>query len=343
MRKPRLVSLLDDFALGGVTKGLGVFESDPVRKVVDSSVTAIDSNAVIAPRLDGDIIVTHFPPNWRRLIFLATLKWRNPQARIIHVEHTYTRSWEQLCVSRRRRFRLMLKLSFGLVDQVVAMSSGQARWLAEASGKAGAEIDVIYPYSTHPRIEFMTIPDFSTPRKLRIGAYGRFHEAKGFDKLITAWKSGALPGTELLIGGCGPEEDRLCALADGAPGITFVGRIEDVPAFLEKCDIIAVPSNWEAYGQVANEAREAGRPILVSGVDGLHEQVGGAGLVVDFSDPDAVAKAFNALDSDRLTAMSKAAKLATRDCGPIRQHQWANLLRRQLQDRGYHRRRYGPA
>lgn len=343
MSKPRLVNLLDDFALGGVSKGLSVFESDPVCAVVVPAITAIDSKAVIAPRLDAEIIVTHFPPNWRRLIFFATLKWRNPQARIIHVEHSYTRSWEQQSVSDRRRFRLMLKLAFGLVDQVVAVSAGQARWLAEAAGVPGKRIEVIYPYSANPGLEAVPYPDFRSPRNLRVGAYGRFHEAKGFDRLIAAWKSGAMPGTELLIGGYGPEEDRLRALAGDAPGITFVGQIDDVPAFLERCDIVAVPSNREAYGQVANEAREAGRPILVSDVDGLPEQVGQAGLVVDFSSPAAVAEAFRTLDSERLTAMSVAARRATSNCGPIRQQQWANLLRRQLRYPAFLQHRYVPA
>lgn len=329
MKKHRLVNLLDDFALGGVSKGLALFESDPVRTVVDSSVNPINSAAVFAPRLDADIIVTHFTPNWRRLIFLATLKWRNPQARIIHVEHSYTRSWESLSVSNRHRFRLMLKLAFGLVDQVVAVSNAQARWLAEASGKPGKDIMVIYPCSANPGIDAVIAPDFSKPRKLRIGAYGRFHQAKGFDMLIKAYKSGAFKDAELLIGGYGPEEAALHALADGTPGITFVGQISNVAAFLRGCDLIAVPSRWEAYGQVANEAREAGRPILVSDVDGLPEQVGDAGLVVDFSNPVAVAEAFEALDGERLAAMSKAAKLATINCGPNRHHQWAHLLHRQ--------------
>ncbi len=343
MRTPRLVNLLDDFALGGVSKGLAVFESDPVRTVVVPSVIAIDRRAMIAPRLDAEIIVTHFPPNWRRLLFFATLKWRNPKARIIHIEHSYTRSWEQQWVPDRRRFRLMLKLAFGQVDQVVAVSGGQARWLAEAAGMAGKDIEVIHPYSANPGIGSISDPDFSRPRKLRVGAYGRLHEAKGFDKLIAAWKSGAMPGTELLIGGYGPEEERLRALAGDTAGISFFGQIDDVPAFLEQCDIVAVPSNREAYGQVANEAREAGRPILVSDVDGLPEQVGQAGMVVDFTDASAVARAFGALDSERLTAMSRAARRATKDCGPIRQQQWANLLRRQLRYPAFLQNRCVPA
>ena len=67
MSRPRLVNLLDDFALGGVSRGLGVFDAAAVRAVVDPSVVAFKPDAVIAPRCDADVIVTHFPPNWRRI------------------------------------------------------------------------------------------------------------------------------------------------------------------------------------------------------------------------------------------------------------------------------------
>ena len=130
------------------------------------------------------------------------------------------------------------------------------------------------------------------------------------------------------MGGFGPDEEYLRALAGDTPGISFVGKVTCVADFLRDCDIIAVPSAWEAYGQVANEAREAARPILVAPVGGLPEQVGAAGLVVDFTDPQAITAALRQLTSDRLHAMAVAGREATRDCGPHRQRQWARLIAR---------------
>lgn len=343
MNKPRLVNLLDDFALGGVYRGLGIFDSEPVRAVVEPSVVAVNRYATLAPRLDAEVIVTHFPPNWRRLLFLASLRLRNPAARIIHVEHSYTRAWEALKVPNRARFRTMLKLAVRLVDQVVCVSAGQARWLAEATGILGRDIEVIHPYSNNAGLDAVPAPNFGTCKTLKIGAYGRFHEAKGFDSLIEAWKAGALPGTELLIGGFGDDEARLRAIAGDNPGITFVGKIDDVAGFLAKCDVIAVPSNWEAFGQVANEAREAGRPILVADVDGLPEQVGEAGLVLDFRDTASLGRAFAKLDAATLTRMSQAARKATTNCGPMRHRQWAHLLERLVGPRHPRALRFAPA
>lgn len=326
MTKPRLVNLLDDFALGGVSRGLGIFDSWPVRTVVEPEVVAIDRKAMLAPALDADVIVTHFPPSWRRLAFLASLRMHNPEARIVHVEHSYTRAWEAAHVTNKLRFRAMLRMAMSMVDQVVCVSHGQAEWLAEAANLAVADIVVIYPYSYNDGLDALPVPTFDAPGGLRIGAYGRFHQAKGFDTLIEAWKAGAIRGSELLIGGFGAEEARLRALAGDAPGIRFVGQIDDVAGFLKQCDVVAIPSRWEAFGQVATEAREAGRPIIVSPVDGLPEQVGKAGLVVDFTDQTALRAAFAALNPARLTAMSYAARSATCGCGLRRQRQWANLL-----------------
>ena len=327
-KRPRLVNLLDDFAFGGVSRGLGIFDSAPVRAEVDPSVQAVNPRSVLAPRLDADVIVLHFPPNWRRLAFLATLRLRNPRAHVVHIEHSYTRAWESLKVRHPARFRAMLAIATRLVDQVVCVSHGQADWLAEAARLDRARIEVISPYAENPGLDALPLPVFALRPVLRVGAFGRFSEQKGFGRLITAFRDGLMPGCELIIGGFGPDEDDLRRLAGDTPGIRFVGRVECVADFLRDCDVVAVPSVFEAYGQVANEAREAGRPILVAPVDGLPEQVGEAGLVVDFDDPHAIAAAFAGLDSPRLTAMSIAARKSTREAGLGRQRQWARLLSR---------------
>lgn len=328
MSLPRLVNLLDDFALGGVSRGLGIFASAPIRSVADCSVAAVSPTATIAPRLDAEIIVIHFPPNWRRLAFLASLRLRNPKARIIQVEHSYTRSWEQANVPDTRRFRLMLNLALRCVDQVVCVSAGQASWLKQAAGLTDEQVEIIYPYSDNPGLADVAPIQPEAGRPLRVGTYGRFHKAKGFDRLIKAYAAGAMPGTELMIGGFGDEEERLRELARGVAGIRFAGKITDVAAFLEDCDVIVLPSRYEAFGQVANEAREAGRPILVSPVDGLPEQVGQAGMVVDFTSHEAIKAAFASLNPERLHQMAEAGRWATRNCGLDRQYQWAWLIKR---------------
>jgi glycosyltransferase involved in cell wall biosynthesis len=327
MSKIKVVNLLDDFTLGGVSRGLAIFESAAVRAIAECRTQPINSDAMVAPALDADIIITHFPASWRRLIFLSMLRARNPKALLLHVEHSYSADWERLHVPHRGRFRMMMKLALSLVDHVVCVSKRQAQWLIDDGMVNPAKLDVIYPSSQPKGLDEIAYPDFDPSRPLVIGAYGRFHDAKGFDVLIEAFKRlDAADNLILLLGGFGPEEEALKALAAHRPNIMFAGKITDLPAYLAQCDVIAVPSRYEAYGQVANEAREAGRPIIVSEAGGLPEQVGEAGLVVDCNKVDDLLAALQTLRLMPLAHMARAGRAATHNCGRERALAWSRLI-----------------
>ena len=338
MKRLRLVNLLDDFNLGGVARSLAVFDSAEVAEVAVCQVQAVNPDRVAMCRLDADIIALHFPPSWRRLAFVTMLRLANPGAKIIWVEHSYTPAWEALKVPAAGRFHAMLRMARGLVDRVVCVSAAQAAWLGAVTGtcsETGARsltgtqgVRVIHPYIANAGLRQLPLPK-SAGRRLRIGAYGRFDEQKGFDRLIAAHAAGWLPGCDLLIGGFGPDEAALRGLA--ALDVRFVGKVTDVAEFLAEVDVVAVPSCWEAFGMVANEAREAGRALLVAPVDGLVEQVcdaqaGNAGLVVDFTCEAEVRAAVAALTPDAVWAMGRAGRRATLGCGAERAAQWARLL-----------------
>jgi glycosyltransferase involved in cell wall biosynthesis len=87
---------------------------------------------------------------------------------------------------------------------------------------------------------------------------------------------------------------------------------------------------------VANEAREAGRPILVSTAGGLPEQVGSAGLVVDCDDADVLLAALQCLPLQPLAHMARAGRAATQHCGTERAEAWARLIH-QLKPRSLER------
>lgn len=324
----RIANLLDDFGLGGVTKGLSIYENPGFAGVVQTSTVAIRPDAIVAPRVDADVIITHFPPNWRRIMFLASLKARNPRAKILHVEHSYSREWEEMHVPNKPRFRMMLRIALGLVDHVVAVSHAVGEWMSQIGAVKGDRLTIIYPYSGQKGLD--QVPDMVLPESGRmvIGSYGRFHEAKNFDTLIKAFRLlGEDAPFDLRLGGFGPEQQQLVDLAGMARNISFTGRVDDVAGFLANCHVFAVPSRFEAYGQVANEAREAGRPILVSHAGGLPEQVGRAGLIADCSTPEALADAIRSLTSLPLERMGKAGRRATRGCGEERIAQWIKLFR----------------
>ncbi len=327
MTKLRIVNLLDDFALGGVVHGLRLFDTPQFRAFAHFETHSIDGEAMVAPKVETDIILTHFPPNWRRISFFHSLRLRNPQARIIHVEHSYSKEWAELHVPDMRRFRAMMRLCLSAVGAVVAVSTAQKQWLEEEEMVRPGLTRVIHPFGNTPKLS--SVPDLSlnSQAPLIIGAYGRFCEAKGFDRLISAFRRTDQAGNlRLLIGGYGPDEAALQNLAIGDDRILFVGKVGNVAGFLAQCHVVAVPSRYETYGQVAHEARQAGRPILVSTAGGLPEQVGDAGIVVDCDDPGALFNALRSLHQQPLAEMSRAGRAATQGALHNRIHLWRSLF-----------------
>ena len=327
MKRLRIVNLLDDFALGGVSLGLNIFSAPELAEIADFETVPVPPDAMIGPRVDADIILCHIPPTWRRLSMMKSLRLRNPHAKLIQVEHSYSPDWERLNVANKRRFRLMVRLAFGMADHVVTMSHAQARWMHEIGAIGSSGFSVIYPYNR--REGFAAVPDMHMPVRgpLVLGTYGRFDPAKGYAHLIREFRAlGPDCNMILRIGGFGPLEEELRALAAGATNIEFCGKVTDAAQFHAGCHVFIVPSRNESYGQVANEAREAGRPIVVSRAGGLPEQVGSAGLVVDCSVAGPLRDALRSLPQLPLEAMGRSGRAATANCGPERASQWGQLL-----------------
>ena len=303
----RIVHLLDDFAMGGVTRALSLFEDPRMTRVSRSSTITMERKMRDAPVLDANLIVIHVPPCWSRLPYLAALRQRNPQARIVQVEHSYTRSFEQQLVSSPRRFRLMLRLAAGLVDEVISVSHAQARWLVEA-GVPARKVTTIYPWSG--RFELSRVPDrVDHHGGLRLLAYGRFSPEKNYDALIEAVGYFRPDEVELTLFGSGPDEEALKASARAIPHVSIMPACPDPAPWLAHCDAVILPSRRESFGLVATEARMAGRAVLVADVDGLPEQAEiGGGLVAELGTAEEIANAISDLISRDLTDMGKAAR-----------------------------------
>lgn len=327
MTKLKLVNLLNDFNLGGVTKGLSVYDTPQVAAVADAVTVAIDPDRDWPVHYDADIIITHFPPSWRRLLFFKVLRSRNPRAKIIHVEHSYSEQWADLHVPSPLRFATMLKMAFRCFDQIVSVSHAQAEWLASLTGTAIDKIEVIYPMGDTPGLADVPDVRFEPSQPLVVGAYGRFHEAKNFDTLIKAFnRVTPQQNMRLLLGGYGDGRAELEALAAGNPLISFYGKVTDIPDFLSQCQVIVVPSRYECFGCVADEARRAGRPIMVSHAGGLPEQAPGAGICVDCRTEESIYAGLSRLPDLPLTEMGRGGRSITQDAPAKRSQQWADLF-----------------
>ena len=307
----KIAHLVDDCAMGGVMVALKNFDDPRLTSFSCSRTVEVRPKRPSAPKLDDDIIIVHFTVSWRKLPFLMSLRFRNRKATIILIEHSYTEGFERWNVPDKTRFHQMLRWNYACVDEVVAVSQAQAAWLT--ANTRARKISAIPQSRVLNSFEAVASIAKKPGEPIVFGAIGRFHEQKGFDDLIAAFRNPALDGVRLIIAGAGEQEARLKELAAGAVNIQFIGPVDDPASFYAHVDCVIIPSRWEAFGLVASEAMAAGRFVIASEIDGLTEQARDYGVLVA---PDNAAALWEAMldvsrmTPERLTSLSEAARTA---------------------------------
>ncbi len=263
----RICHLIDDSSPGGVTRFLDYMRSsDMLAELAAHKVVPVRAGLTRPPKLEADIIVSHVVLSWKNLPFFVALRARHPSVPLVHMEHSYSPAFEQHHVRALNRFRTMLSISMSLFDRVIAICSAQKDWLARDVSVPAEKIELLPP-CVDLKDFFALSPVGEAVRS--IGAFGRFDTQKGFDVLIPAFLEADLEGVTLDIFGDGPMRAELENLAQGDPRIVFHGFTDDPAGAMARVDAVAMPSRREPYGLVALEAMAAGRPLLVSRVDGL--------------------------------------------------------------------------
>jgi len=305
--KARFTHILDDRALGGVTRALENFEHPEITAIGAQDIVDFQSGSW-KPRRQRSVGIIHFTANWRKLSALFALRNSRSFSSLILIEHSYTRGFEHNCVNEQKRFRFMLRLAYRLVDKVVAVSHDQRHWMLEAK-LAPAEKIVAIPQARDCN-SLLNIPlaqRASGP--LRIGAYGRFHEQKGFDLLLQAMATIPEHIAELTIAGYGDNEAALKKQAIMLPNVCIEPAFENPEDFLSRVDLVVIPSRWEAFGLVAAEARAAGRPIIAAAIDGLNDQIGMHSWSYEANDVEALARTIReAAEAEDLNKRGLAAR-----------------------------------
>lgn len=130
---------------------------------------------------------------------------------------------------------------------------------------------------------------------------GRLHPQKGYDTLVAAaarWRE-LDPVPRVLIAGEGPSYLDLAAqISELRAPVILLGHRTDVADLLAAADLAIVTSLWEARQLFAQEALNAGIPLIATEVGGIPELVGDAAELIPPSDPEALDKAFRRLVGD---------------------------------------------
>lgn len=157
------------------------------------------------------------------------------------------------------------------------------------------------------------LPDLTPPPRasllpadapLKLLFVGRFDRQKGFDILIDALRHVRRPVEVDVFGESVLGEDATGELP------RFVHRhgwqsFDVIEPFLQRCDMLVMPSRWEGLGLSAIEAMRAGKAVIASRVGGLPEVVqdGVTGMLVAPGDAEALAQAIDTVRKDQLVQM----------------------------------------
>lgn len=150
--------------------------------------------------------------------------------------------------------------------------------------------------------------------------YGIDYLIEGFAKLVK--EKDYAKYVRLMIVGDGTKRDELEKLSKDmgvSELVTFTGRVDnkDVPEYINKCDIICVPSLSESFGVTAVEACSCERCVISTNVGGLKEVIkdGYNGIIVRQKNSDDIKVAIEKLlcDKDNAIMMGRNGRKYTLD------------------------------
>jgi glycosyltransferase involved in cell wall biosynthesis len=108
----------------------------------------------------------------------------------------------------------------------------------------------------------------------------------------------------LTLVGDGPERKSCEELVNTlciADRVTFAGVRIDIPQLLADADVAVISSHYEGMPLACIEAMAAGKPLIASDVDGIHEVVAEAGLLFPHEDANQLAVLIKQVCSDEST------------------------------------------
>ncbi|GIU30160.1 glycosyltransferase family 4 protein [Shewanella schlegeliana] len=269
--RPTVIHLIDDIKLGGVNLAL---ESLAASRLNQSYLFKLIHRRFSLPsfkRYAADIIVVHGALSWRKIPALLALKLANFGTPILYQEHHYSREFVALRVAHPKRFYRMLKFGYGLMDKVLLVSNSQVHWLEE-SGILMKD-KMVWVGQAKELSPFIAVSSRPLSSPLKLLAYGRLSQQKGFDLLIKAMAKLPSDRVSLTIAGEGEDAQLLSELALPLPHVRLTGEVHDVPQFLDSGDLVVIPSRWEPFGLTCLEAVAAGKGVILPYIDGLGDQI----------------------------------------------------------------------
>ena len=335
MQRAKILHIVGDRKVGGIGSTIDLLQASPLANAyefcdLESDGHPRDLLRIARAATAVDAVAIHFSVRTANLPTFAWLRLLSKLYgfKIALIEHHYSERFQAIGARRPQQLGRALAIAASLVDRTIAVSPTQSQWLA--GFVPAAKLSIVA--SCSPLDSFLALPEQSSRSgPLKLVSFGRHTLPwKGFDVLIAAAKLLQDLPLQIEIGGSGPAIEQLRQLAAETDNVKIVGFVPDLGAFLQAADAVVIPSRWEAWGLTCTEAKAAGKPVVVSHVDGLIDQVGGCGLSVPPDSPAALAAALRLLcqarDSGQLQAWGRAARASVQTAEAEYLSSWEALL-----------------
>lgn len=261
------------------------------------------------------VVVPEFSPI---TLWVSLLRKISPSARWGVTIHTDDNVRMLSSAGARRRF--LINTSPKLADSIVVCTTAAKDFYSRLGfhhsavgvvpiirdeGSFRAYIEALTPLAAQLRSEN------SLSGKRVVLFVGRLVAIKGVHRLLQAFSgaSNSVQDTRLVVIGDGPERESLRLLSNElglGESVNFLGRKEgdELLAWYLLADLFVLPSDYEAYGAVVNEALLAGVPVLCSAWAGASELVT-PGRNGDLFEPHDIERLSNLIISYLATAQTK--------------------------------------
>ncbi len=219
----------------------------------------------------------------------------------VHTPHTFAFlfsaefGWAKRSLFRRIEAGLARKTS-----RIIAVSEGEAQTF-RGSGVVAPEQVRVVRNGIDPTAWLVARPADRAALGIPADAplilvAGLLHVAKGQDLAVEALARPGLERAHLLALGGGPLRAKLESLSAKLgvrERVHMPGWSDEVPAWMAACDVVLLPSRWEAMPYVVLEGMACARPVVATSVDGAREMIveGLHGALCEIGNSDSIASA----------------------------------------------------
>ncbi len=220
--------------------------------------------------------------------------------------------------SNRRRnvwWRMLDRWMYGRYEKVVCISELTKKNLIQHIG-GSFEDNCAIIYNGIDLKTYSGLPSSHITNKKKVLMVSAFRAQKDQKTLIKAMKE--LPSDYVLELAGGGEERLIDECKQLVRELQLDGRVEfmgvrtDIPSLLAESDVVVLSSHYEGLSLSSLEGMASGKPFIASDVEGLHDVVGGYGVLFPHKDVQALAHEIQHLCEDATYAEDIVARCQKR-------------------------------